>query len=95
MPFVTEEIINTLISYQGYSIAYFENNNLPLMVRNSSEIRDVLENQIKNRQLSIYQLFDILDVKRLKNNFHVELFANINSPNQWQEALNKLLLTSF
>jgi molybdopterin-guanine dinucleotide biosynthesis protein A len=95
MPFLTDEIINKLIYNPDSSIVNFVNNNLPLMIKNNSSIRHEIEKQIKNNKLSLYELFSILDAKVLSHTFHKKSFANINSPNQWQEALNKLLIASF
>jgi molybdopterin-guanine dinucleotide biosynthesis protein A len=88
MPFLTDKIINELIDNYDYSNVIFENKNLPLLIKNNSTNRHVIKTQITNNNLSLYKLFGILEVKVLNNTFHEKLFANINSPTQWQEALN-------
>ena len=95
MPFLTDEIINLFILNQTHSLVNFEKHNLPMMIRNNFDTRKALKTQIMNNKLSLYELFEIMDQKVLKNNFNKHEFANINSPNQWQEAINSLLITSF
>jgi molybdopterin-guanine dinucleotide biosynthesis protein A len=89
MPFLTNKTINQLILNQGHSVVNFEKYNLPVMIKNSSVNRKVLKTQIMNNKLSLYQLFENLKRKVIKNKFNKHEFANINVPKQWQEALNK------
>ncbi|MBL4661682.1 MAG: molybdenum cofactor guanylyltransferase [Alcanivoracaceae bacterium] len=86
MPLLTKEIITKLQSHKKATVVYFQNYNLPLMIKNNKKIRALIEKQIKSEKLSIYQLFDLLKAKALANNYPKKLFINTNSPQQWQNA---------
>ena len=86
MPLLNKEMIVELQSHKKAPVVYFEDYNLPLMMKNNKEIRTLIERQIKSEKLSIYQLFDLLKAKALTNNYPKKYFINTNSPQQWQSA---------
>jgi len=89
MPFLTKELIQELIS-NHYSAIHFEGNNLPLMIKNTLEIREILLNQINNNHLSIYGFLNELGTESLKHNYDKDIFINTNSPLEWENAIRKL-----
>lgn len=91
MPFITTKMVNTLKCAIDNSAVHFKNYNMPLMIMNSPSIRDQINHNIKKNKLSLYQLYEVLDIYELKNNFQKELFMNTNTPTHWQDATNKLL----
>jgi len=86
MPLLNKKIIAELQSHNKVSAVYFQDYNLPLMIKNNKEIRALIEKQIKAEKLTIYQLFELLKAQALTNNYPKKLFINANSPQQWQQA---------
>ena len=91
MPLLNCEIIQELKGHNDKDLCYFENHNLPFIVKNNQMIRAKLENQIKADSLSLYGFFEKIDAKTLKSKHKKDCFLNANSPSQWQSTIQKLL----
>lgn len=91
MPLLTSEIIQELKNCHRQDLCYFEKHNLPLIMKNNLTIRTKLECLIENNSLSLYGFFEQIDTKILKSKYEEDCFLNANSPEQWQNTIQKLL----
>ena len=91
MPLLTVKTIEKLIHRLNLDISHLNKHKFPLIIKNTKEIRNIIKNQITNNALSLYQLFEKLEVNTIEHCFEKELFFNTNSPIQWQEAKRRLL----
>ncbi len=91
MPLISQKIIQELMNIENNDLQHFENNNFPLIIKNSRNIREALEDQIKNNKLSIYELLQAVNTRILELNHKQELFMNTNTPQQWEMATRRLL----
>lgn len=89
MPLLTCEIIKELMNNNKENLSYFENYNLPLIIKNNETVRKILEKQISNNNLSLYDFFGKVNTKILKSKYNRDCFINTNSPQQWANATQK------
>jgi molybdopterin-guanine dinucleotide biosynthesis protein A len=87
MPLLNSEILLNLTSEIPQSITHYTEYNLPLFIKNSKEMRELIEKQIINNKLSIYQLLKQVNAKEIKNTFSNEYFINTNTPEQWKKTI--------
>ncbi len=90
MPLLKAKIIKTIIQKMSLDLSHLEKHKFPFIIKNTKEIRRLVATQISNEQLSLYQLFKQLQVKKIEHCFRQEYFLNTNSPKQWQEAMRQL-----
>ena len=90
MPLLTCEVIKELMNNNKEDLSYFENYNLPLIIKNNETVRKILEKQISNNRLSLYGFFEKTNTKILKSKYNRDCFLNANSPQQWIIANQKL-----
>lgn len=90
MPLLKTKILLNLISEMPQSITHYTEYNLPLVIRNSKEMREVIESQILDNKLSVYQLLKLVNAKEIKNTFLNQCFMNTNTPEQWQQFILSL-----
>ncbi len=91
MPLLTKEIVEKLIHKSTLDINHLRKHRFPLILKNTIQVRELIQNQITNNVLSLYQLFEKLEVNTIEHCFDKELFLNTNTPIQWQEAKKQLL----
>jgi len=87
MPLLTTEIIWGLIKEKPQTINHYTGQNLPLIIKNSKRMRNLIENQINDEKLSIYQLLIQVQAKEINNSHSNRYFMNTNTPEQWQKAI--------
>jgi len=91
MPLLRKQVIHELLKTNNKSVAHFAKHNLPLIIKNNESTRQILENQIKNNNLSVYQLIEKFDTEVLEMSHKQEVFMNTNTPEQWRLTIHKLL----
>lgn len=90
MPLLTTDILLNLINIKPNSINHYTEYNLPIFIRNSKEMRKLIDSQIVDNKLSIYQLLKQVNAKEIENSFSNQYFMNTNTPEQWQELMLSL-----
>ncbi len=87
MPLISSAMIKELKHNAMKQASYFFSYNLPFIIQNSHKIRSLIEQDIKDGNLSIKQLLGLLDTKIIKNTHPKTCFINTNSPQQWEKVL--------
>jgi molybdopterin-guanine dinucleotide biosynthesis protein A len=90
MPLLNKQMLIDLKQHNNTDIAHFQGYNLPLLMANNQQVIAIIERQIENDDLSIYQLFNSLETTIIPNNYDKGVFINTNDPEQWRAALIKL-----
>ena len=90
MPLLSKQVLVDLKQHKNTDIAHFQGYNLPLIMVNNQQVIAIIERQINNDDLSIYQLFNSLETTIIPNHYDKETFINTNNPEQWRAALIKL-----
>lgn len=84
MPFLTVDVIHRLIAdLKNHQAIYYENKQLPLLVKNNGSLADALNLLFKNEALehdfSIKKLLSLIKSKSIKVNDELIAFVNINT----------------
>ncbi len=92
MPLLKKEILEKLIHKMSLDLSHLQNHRFPLILKNTAQVRKLIQKQITDNVLSLYQLFEKTEVNTIKHRFDKALFLNANSPKQWQDAKKRLRL---
>lgn len=86
MPLITTSIIEELKQFTSSQASHFSCFNLPLIISNTQTTRTIIDQHIKNNNLSIKQLLLSLHTHKIENTHPKQCFINTNCPEQWQQA---------
>jgi molybdopterin-guanine dinucleotide biosynthesis protein A len=92
MPLLETTMIKKIIKGMRLDLSHLENHKFPFIIKNTTKIRNLINKQISNNELSLYQLFKQLEITIIEHGFKQDYFLNTNSPQQWQKAKTQLLL---
>lgn len=90
MPLLNKFVFLKLISQKNQSAVYFENQYLPLLIKNNLINQKIIIQQLKNNKLSINNLLQQLGAKYLENHFPTDVFINTNTEKEWLKAKSLL-----
>jgi molybdopterin-guanine dinucleotide biosynthesis protein A len=90
MPLINKDIINQMLSQPFTNLLYYKNYHLPIIIKNTQEIRQVILAQLKNNALSIHELISQLRGNSIESEGLQDFFINTNTPQQWQRVIHKL-----
>jgi molybdopterin-guanine dinucleotide biosynthesis protein A len=86
MPCLSVDILKTLILGSG-DAACFENSPLPLVIKNTPEIRKVIERQVAKHKFSVKSLLEQLNTSYNTSYISTEqtgFLRNANTPKEWK-----------
>ncbi len=90
MPLLQKEILLDLQNNLIQDFCCFSDYNLPVILKNSSAVRDAIEQRIADNSLSLHGLYSVLKGDYLSMTYNHDCFANANSPAQWRAIKSTL-----